>query len=130
MSAAKAIATAARAVARNKAVQGVAATAAAKAATRAEPLLRERYDRWSGRRVNHDRAVKLARQIRGRYSEDTIIGGEPHYVVWKDGVPVEAFPPVADLEVRPELRDFDERLAKAPPPERAPRRLGRRSRPR
>jgi 20S proteasome alpha/beta subunit len=130
MSAAKAIAGAARAAAGNRAVRAVAATAAAKAATRAEPVLRERYDRWSGRRMNHDRAVKLARQIRGRYSEDTIIGGEPHFVVWKDDAPVEAFPPVADLEVRPELRDFDERLAKEPPPERAPRRLGRRSRPR
>jgi hypothetical protein len=130
VSAANAIVTAARAVARNKAVQGVAATAAAKAATRAEPLLRERYDRWSGRRVDRDRAIKLARQIRGRFSEDTIIGGEPHHVVWKDGVAVEAFPPVADLEVRPELRDFDERLAKTPPPERKPRRLGGRAQPR
>ena len=126
MSAARNIATAARAVARNKAVQGAAAAAAAKAAARAEPLLRERYDRWSGRRVDRDRAIKLARQIRGRWSEGTIIGGEPHHVVWKDGVPVEAFPPVADLEVRPELRDFDERLAKVPPPERERRRLPRR----
>ena len=42
-------------------------------------------------------------------------------------MPVEAFPPVADLELRPELRDFDEHLAKAPPPERAPRRLKRRA---
>jgi hypothetical protein len=126
VSAAKAIANAARAVARNKAVQGAAAAAAAKAATRAEPLLRERFDRWSGRRVDRDRAIKLARQIRGRWSEHTIIGGEPHHVVWKDGVPVEAFPPVADLELRPELRDFDEHLAKAPPPEREPRRLRRR----
>jgi hypothetical protein len=130
VSAAKTIATAARAVARNKAVQGAAAAAAAKAAARAEPVLRERYDRWSGRRVDRDRAIKLARQIRGRWSEDTIIGGEPHHVVWKDGVPVEAFPPVADLEVRAELRDFDERLAKEPPPEQKPRRLGRRSQPR
>ena len=93
-------------------------------------MLRERYDRWSARRVDRDRAIKLARQIRGRWSEDTIIGGEPHHVVWKDGVPVEAFPAVEDLEVRPELRDFDERLAKTPPPEREPRRLGRRSQPR
>jgi hypothetical protein len=130
VSAAKAIATAARAVARNKAVQGAAAAAAAKAAARAEPVLRERYDRWSGRRVDRDRAIKLARQVRGRWSEDTIIGGEPHHVVWKDGVPVEAFPPVPDLEVRTELRDFDERLAKEPPPEHTPRRLGRRSQPR
>jgi len=127
MSAARAIATAARAVARNRAVRAAAATAAAQAAARAEPVLRERYERWRGGRADHDLAVKLARQIRGRYSEDTIIAGRPHHVVWKDGVPVEAFPPVADLELRPELRDFDERLLKVPPPERPPRRLGRRA---
>jgi hypothetical protein len=122
VSAARSIATAARALARNRAVRGAAATAAARAAARAEPVLRERYDRWRSARDGRDRAVKLARQIQGRWSEDTIIHGEPHYVVWKDGVPVEAFPPVEDLELRPELRDFDERLAKPPPPERAPRR--------
>ena len=127
MSAAQRIATAARAVARNKAVRGAAATAAMKAAARAEPVLRERYDRWRGGRLDRDRAVKLARQIRGRFSEQTIIAGEPHYVVWKDGVPVEAFPPVPDLELRPELRDFDDRLLHEPPPERPPRRIGRRA---
>jgi len=123
MSAGKTIATAARAVARNRAVRAAAATAAAKAAARAEPVLRERYDRWRGGREGRELAIKLARQIRGRYSEDTIIGGEPHFVVWKDGVPVEAFPAVEDLEVRPELRDFDTALARIPPPERKPRRL-------
>lgn len=122
MSAARTIVTAARALAGNRAVRAVAATAAAKAASRAEPVLRDRYDRWRGARADRDRAVKLARQIRGRWSEDTIIGGEPHYVVWKDGVPVEAFPHVDDLELRPELRDFDERLAKPPPPDPPPRR--------
>ena len=40
-------------------------------------------------------------------------------------MPVEAFPPVADLELRPELRDFDERLAREPPPAREQRRFGR-----
>jgi hypothetical protein len=129
MSAAKTLVAAARAASRNRAVRAVAASAAASAATRAEPLLRERYDRWSGRRADRDRAIKLARQIRGRWSEDTIIGGEPHHVVWKDGVPIQAFPAVEDLELRPELRDFDERLAKDPPPERAPRRFGRRGPP-
>ncbi len=118
MSAAKSIGNAAKAVARNKAVQGAAAAAAAKLASRAEPALRERYDRWSGARANRLLAIRLARQIQGRYSENTIIGGRPHHVVWKDGVPIEAFPPVEDLELRPELRDFDERLMKAPPPER------------
>ena len=39
-------------------------------------------------------------------------------MVWKAGAPVEAFPPVEDLELRPELRDFDQRLQQVPPPER------------
>jgi hypothetical protein len=126
VSAARAIATAARAVARNKAVQGAAAAAAAKVAARAEPVLRDRYDRWRSTRGDRELAIKLARQVQGRWSEDTIIAGRPHHVVWKDGVPIEAFPPVADLELRPELRDFDARLQKVPPPEREPRRLPRR----
>jgi hypothetical protein len=114
----KSIASAARAAAKNKAVQGAAAAAAAKLAANAEPALRERYDRWSGARANRLLAIRLARQIQGTYSEGTIIAGTPHYVVWKAGAPVEAFPPVEDLELRPELRDFDKRLLKVPPPER------------
>ncbi|HYM58000.1 MAG TPA: hypothetical protein VES79_08550, partial [Solirubrobacteraceae bacterium] len=77
MSAGRAIAQAARAAARNKAVQGVAASAAATAAAKMEPALRQRYDRWRDRRLDRGRAIKLARQIRGRFSEETIIGGEP-----------------------------------------------------
>ena len=118
MSAGKSIASVARAAAKNKAVQGAAAAAAAKLAANAEPALRERYDRWSGARANRLLAIRLARQIQGTYSEGTIIAGTPHYVVWKAGAPVEAFPPVEDLELRPELRDFDQRLLKIPPPER------------
>ena len=118
MSAGKSIASVARAAAKNKAVQGAAAAAAAKLAANAEPALRERYDRWSGARANRLLAIRLARQIQGTYSEGTIIAGAPHYVVWKAGAPVEAFPPVEDLELRPELRDFDQRLLKVPPPER------------
>jgi hypothetical protein len=114
----KSITTVARAAAKNKAVQGAAAAAAAKLAANAEPALRERYDRWSGARANRLLAIRLARQIQGTYSEGTIIAGTPHYVVWKAGAPVEAFPPVEDLELRPELRDFDQRLRKVPPPER------------
>jgi hypothetical protein len=118
VSAGKSIASVARAAAKNKAVQGAAAAAAAKLAANAEPALRERYDRWSGARANRLLAIRLARQIQGTYSEGTIIAGTPHYVVWKAGAPVEAFPPVEDLELRPELRDFDQRLLKVPPPER------------
>ncbi len=118
MSVGKSITSVARAAARNKAVQGAAAAAAAKLASNAEPALRERYDRWSAARANRLLAIRLARQIQGTYSEGTIIAGRPHYVVWKAGAPVEAFPPVEDLELRPELRDFDQRLQQVPPPER------------
>jgi hypothetical protein len=114
----KSITSVAKAAAKNKAVQGAAAAAAAKLAANAEPALRERYDRWSGARTNRLLAIRLARQIQGTYSEGTIIAGSPHYVVWKAGAPVEAFPPVEDLELRPELRAFDPWLLKVPPPER------------
>jgi hypothetical protein len=118
VSRAQTVVNAARAVARNKAVRGAAAAAAARLATRAEPVLRDRYDRWSAGRSDRLLAIRLARQIQGRWSENTIIEGRPHHVVWKDGMPVEAFPPVPDLELRPELRDFDPRLLKVPPAER------------
>ena len=118
MSVGRSITSVAKAAAKNKAVQGAAAAAAAKLAANAEPALRERYDRWSGARTNRLLAIRLARQIQGTYSEGTIIASTPHYVVWKAGAPVEAFPPVEDLELRPELRDFDPRLLRVPPPER------------
>jgi len=120
------IAAAARAAARNKAVRRIAGPAALAAARHAAPLAQQRYGGWRDRRVYRDRALKLARQMGGRYSEDTIIGGEPHFVVWKDGAPVQAFPHVDDLAARPELKGFDIRLAHEPPAHRTPRRLPRR----
>jgi hypothetical protein len=122
MSAGRAIAAAAKAAARNKAVQGIALSTGAAAAKRVGPIAQERYSSWRDRRVHRDRALKLARQMGGRYSQDTIIDGEPHFVVWKDGAPVQAFPPVERLAERPELAGFDARLTHEPPPERRPRR--------
>jgi hypothetical protein len=119
MGAAKSIAAMARAALRNKAVRGVAVSAGAAAARKVGPIAQERYGAWRDRRVQRDRAVKLARQIGGSYSEDTIIGGEPHFVVWKDGTPVQAFPHVDDIAARRELSGFDQSLLRAPP---APRR--------
>jgi hypothetical protein len=118
MSAPTAIAAAARAAARNKVVQGIAASAGAAAAKHVGPIAQQRYGTWRDRRVDRDRAIKLARQTKGRYSQDTIIDGEPHFVVWKHGKPVQAFPPVDELATRPELQDFDERLAREPPRQR------------
>jgi hypothetical protein len=126
MSAARTIAAAAKAVAGNKTVRRIAGPAAIAAARHAAPHAQERYGAWRDRRVDRDRALKLARQMGGRYSEDTIIGGEPHFVVWKDAVPVQAFPHVADLATRPELSGFDTTLAKHPPPPRTAPRLPRR----
>jgi len=114
MGAAKSIAAMAKAAVRNKAVRGIAVSAGAAAARHVGPIAQQRYSVWRDRRVHRDRAIKLARQIGGRYSEDTIIGGEPHFVVWKDGKPVEAFPHVDDLAARPELAGFDLALTRAP----------------
>lgn len=115
MRAGSGIRTAARTVAQNKAVRRLAGPAALAAAKHLQPVAQERYASWRDRRVHRDRAIKLARQMGGRYSEDTIIGGEPHFVVWKDSRPVQAFPHVDDLAGRPELAGFDPELAKQPP---------------
>jgi hypothetical protein len=123
VNAARTITAVAKAAAKNKTVQGIAASAGAAAAAKAGAAAQQRYGAWRDRRVQRDRAIKLARQMGGRVSEDTIIGGEPHVVVWKDGRPVEAFPPVENLAARPELQGFDERLATEPPPPGEPRRL-------
>lgn len=98
-------------------------TAGAAAAQQAAPHAQQRYAAWRDRRVDRDRAVKLARQVQGRYSQDTIIDGEPHFVVWKDGKPIRSFPHREDLDTRPELAHFDaDTLAAAPrPPRRRPR---------
>jgi hypothetical protein len=119
MSTGRAIAAAARAAARNKAIQGIAVSAGAAAAKHAGPIAQQRYATWRDRRIDRDRAIKLARQLQGRYSEDTIVDGQLHYVVWKDGRPIQAFPHVDDLAARPELQGFDARLAHEP---RQPRR--------
>ena len=121
VSVARSIVTAAKAASRNKTVRRVGATAALAAARRVEPIARERYGTWRDRRIDRDRALKLARQIGGRYSEDTIIDGQPHFVVWSaDGKPVDAFPHVDDLAARPELQAFDVALTLDPaaPPRR------------
>jgi hypothetical protein len=112
------IANAVKAASKNRAVRGIAVSAGAAAMRHIGPLAQERYSNWRDRRLDRDRAIKLARQLGGRYSEDTIIDGEPHFVVWKDGAPVQAFPHVDTLAERPELAGFDARLAHEPPPER------------
>jgi hypothetical protein len=121
----KTIAAAAKAAARNKTVRRLAAPAALAAAKHVGPLAQQRYGEWRDRRVHRDRAIKLARQIGGRISEDTIIKGEPHVVVWKDGKPVDAFPHVDNLAKQPELAGFDPAMTREPPQPRSKRLPGR-----
>jgi hypothetical protein len=122
----KSIVGAVRKAASNKTVRRVAAPAALAAARHVGPIAQQRYGAWRDRRVYRDRAVKLARQLGGRLSEDTIIDGEPHFVVWKEGRPVQAFPPVDDLAERPELAGFDPKYARKPAePRQRPRLPGR-----
>jgi hypothetical protein len=120
MSAGRAIASAARAAARNRTVRRLAMTAGVAAAKRGGPVAQARYAAWRDRRIDRDRAVKLARQLNAAYSTDTIIDGTPHFVVWKDGKPVAAFPHVDELAARPELQGFDQSLAVEPKPPRTP----------
>ena|SRR5215211_1871912 len=126
MSAGRAIATAVKAASRNKVVRGLATAAGTAAARKIGPIAEQRYGTWRDRRIDRDRAIRLARQVKGRYSEGTIIDGERHFVVWKDGAPINAFPHVDDLRDRPELRDFNPELTREPPPAR--QRPGRRPR--
>jgi hypothetical protein len=127
MSAVKSIVGAAKKAASNTTVRRLAAPAALAVAKRVGPIAQERYAAWRDRRLDRDRAMKLARQMGGRLSEDTIIDGEPHFVVWKDGRPVQAFPHVDDLASRPELAGFDPKYARKPEePRQRPRLPGRR----
>jgi hypothetical protein len=126
MSPVKSIVGAAKKAASNKTVRRVAAPAALAAARHVGPIAQQRYGAWRDRRVYRDRAVKLARQLGGRLSEDTIIDGEPHFVVWKDGQPLQAFPHVDDLAARPELSGFDPQYAREPSQPRKRPRLPRR----
>jgi hypothetical protein len=127
MGAARSIVGAAKKAASNTTVRRLAAPAALAVAKRVGPIAQQRYGEWRDRRVDRDRAMKLARQMGGRLSEDTIIDGEPHFVVWKDGRPVQAFPHVDDLAGRPELVGFDPKYARKPAEPRPRRRLPGRS---
>jgi hypothetical protein len=105
--------------ARNKDVRRAAASAGAW-------LGKKGGDAWATRRRDRRRAYALARQIGGRYSEDTIVAGRERLVVWKDGRPIDCFPPLSDDELRrggggslaerAELQGFDAALLRDPPP--------------
>jgi hypothetical protein len=102
--------------------------AAAAAATSAGSWLAksgvERFDARKTAREQVALAEGLARQIGGKISYATVIGTETYTVVWSEGKPLAAFPPIdgnEGLEQRPELQGFAESSLKDPPPETAGR---------
>ena len=80
---------------------------------------RERLKARNSGRTDRDLALDLARQIGGEYSEGTVVARRRRYVVWKDGVPVDAFPEPEKGVVLTEcleLQDFKGVLLTPPPP--------------
>jgi hypothetical protein len=77
-----------------------------------------RYGRWRGDRKQRELAHTMARQVHGQLSEAVFVGSErSHLVVWKDDVPLAAFPPVdGDLAERPELMHVTAEDRFDPPP--------------
>jgi hypothetical protein len=112
----------------------VAQQAAAAASRRVASGDWSKVSQWQDARRQRDLAHRFARQVHGRLSEAVFLGSrQAHLVVWKDGVPLAAFPPVeGDLAEKAELRHvteedrFDPRPAqRTPVRERLPRLPGR-----
>ena len=68
---------------------------------------------------NRALAHSFARQVHGKLSTAIFIGSDTvHFVVWKDGDPLAAFPPVeGDLQERAELKHVQDVDLFDPPPE-------------
>jgi hypothetical protein len=93
------------------AAAAVGAQAAVEAVAGSDGAVRGRLARRRNRRM----AIRLARQMRAQYSENTVIGDDVCAVVWKDGKPVRAFPKAPEpLESYPELQDFPPDLLRDP----------------
>jgi hypothetical protein len=86
----------------------------------------KKYGQWQGDRKQRELAYKLARQVHGQLSEAVFVGSDStHLVVWKDDVPLAAFPAVeGDLAKRAELKHVaaDERFE--PPAPKTKRKKG------
>lgn len=78
----------------------------------------DRGGRWRADRKMRELAYKLARQVHGQLSDSVFLDSDrSHLVVWKDDVPIAAFPPVdGDLAERPELKHVSPADRFDPPP--------------
>jgi hypothetical protein len=61
------------------------------------------FGAWAARVRNRQIAIDEADQIDGHFSA-AIIDGKRHLVVWKDGEPVSAYPPVAGADLKDKLQ--------------------------
>jgi hypothetical protein len=61
------------------------------------------FGAWVARLRNRQIAIDEADQIDGHFSA-AVIDGKRHLVVWKDGEPVSAYPPVTNGELKDKLR--------------------------
>jgi hypothetical protein len=111
---------AARKVAQSKAAQSKTAKAAGTFV--AGVVGKEAQERVRGgisSRGHRRLAIDLARQVKGKYSAGTVVAGKRRYVVWKDGKPIDCFPPIdGKLADRWELQDFNTELLRDPRVER------------
>lgn len=109
-----------RKAAQNKTVRKAAATAATSAGSW---LAKSGVERFGARKAAKEQvalAEGLARQIGGKVSYKTVIGTETYTVVWSEGKPLAAFPPIdgnKGLEQRPELQGFAASSLRDPPSE-------------
>src|ERR1700737_1046787 len=67
------------------------------------PAALKLFGAWLNRLRNRQIAIDEADQIDGHFSA-AIIEGERHLVVWKDGEPVSAYPPIASGDLKDKLR--------------------------
>ncbi len=113
-----AAAEALKAAAKSKAGRKVIEQAAVAAGALIAKTGSDRGGRWRADRKMRELAYKLARQVHGQLSEAVFLDSDrSHLVVWKDDVPIAAFPPVeGDLAERPELKHVSPADRFDPPP--------------
>lgn len=113
---------AAKKLAKSETARNAGKKAVEVAATAAGAIGAARFKKRRARKEQREKTIALARQISGKYSEDTIVDGEQRFVVWNDGRAFDCFPRPEgafsrdDFANRPELQDFPDHLLKTPPP--------------
>ena len=108
-----AAAAAAKKIAASPASRKIAQQAAAVVAQRVSKDGASRFGSAQAARKQRALAESLARQVHGQLSRAVFIGStDEHWVVWKDQLPLAAFPPVdGDVAAKPELAHVPMQIA-------------------